>query len=66
MISLSSFKEKSEELVFASSRGCLLVVMPSGAPDLSWLLCYQLQPLGGFSLQFQLWQQCVLLGYFLE
>ena len=42
------------------------MVMPSGAPDLSWLLCYQLQLSGGFSIQLQLWQQCFLLGYFLE
>ena len=38
--------------------------MPSGAPDLSWFLCYQLQLSGGFSIQFQLWEQCLLLGDF--
>ena len=26
------------------------MVMSSGAPDLSWLLCYQLQLSGGFSI----------------
>ena len=40
------------------------MVMPSGAPDLSWLLCYQLQPLGGFSLQFQLWATMSFVGIF--
>ena len=32
VISVSS--SESKELIFASLRGCLLVVMPSGAPDI--------------------------------
>ena len=40
------------------------MVMPSGARDLSFLLCYQFQLFEGFSIQFQLWQLCILLGNF--
>ena len=50
VISMSSFREWRDCL--ASLRGCLLVVMPSGAPYLSWLLCYWLQLSGGFQCSF--------------
>ena len=44
----------------------VLSLKSSGPPDLSWLLCYQLQLSACFSIRFQLWQQCLLLGNFLE